>query len=524
MLALTIVVLLRRQTAKHLQHVRGVVIKGRCRARCETLQSRVSSELIESAIDAIIEIRSKEDILSEILNQQGSIKGKFPTIFTNLIYLEKGLNKKDSRKIIRRRSETVIKQKHVNRMKTLNRNWENSLRWLSGLGNEEDISEKSDRRKKKENKKRKSEGCMSSCREDLIRESSNDLPYVLFLVVSWLIGCNVVDVIILYSSNALLRSLLALLIATVSILGLYSGRLLSKSSSTKEFPDWLEEGITNSEKKTTKKKVKQTRIKKEVSKKPTPVSVKEKSAEKEIVFKDVVVVVDKKNCAEAVEESSFFSSPLTLETASSLTIEMPSPLTLETEVSLNTERCSQVAPEPYKRQQNETTLNNYSLQYLSKPFSDNSYITVPTDKQREEASRLLREYQKQQIEKLINKRKCVHSFQPKVLDSFNHNFPEATADDSSDYPFAHDLLLSNMLDDEEEVYSNTTSQPTLTNSSTLESICSSSTSNFGPLWGTRPWVHPPPISRNISLRSDKKPEREYEIWSQSSFTMAIPTA
>merc|ERR1712129_403487 len=121
-------------------------IKGRCRARCETLQSRVSSELIESAIDAIIEIRSKEDILSEILNQQGSIKGKFPTIFTNLIYLEKGLNKKDSRKIIRRRSETVIKQKHVNRMKTLNRNWENSLRWLSGLGNEEDISEKSDRR------------------------------------------------------------------------------------------------------------------------------------------------------------------------------------------------------------------------------------------------------------------------------------------------------------------------------------------------------------------------------------------
>merc|ERR1719291_85291 len=144
-------------------------------------------------------------------------------------------------------------------------------------------------------------------------------------------------------------------------------------------------------------------------------------------------------------------------------------------------------------------------------------------KQRDEALRLLREYQSAQISKIIKRRSSQNENNYAQVASFSKDWqlPEKSyhqeeIKNNDDYSFSDELLLSNMLDDDDDekddLSNSTISQPNaLTTSPVLTGVSSS-------IWGTTGF-----ISSNPWLNSNgcnKQNDREFELWSQSTLATA----
>lgn len=616
----------------------------RCSNRCDIVNSKPTFENTRSALISIILLRTNGNIVQKQKKSSSSHHNSdfrtyinkivqqhhtttIPIIFYKLWF--EGITSKEyeehTTSIFHKEDNRILSSstKGLYRMKTMNDNWESSLRWIVNWSGNDSWKERSNRHISREAK---------VCRKTCVNNLSNmdkeepekkELSDLLWSGLSWLIGCSYIHAISMYGSKVWLWHDSIVFIFQVVSCTLWLAIIkfifhyISCSSEKNMDYRWLDDELKHHVKKGSIKKNRQgsggdlkfslatSACYKDKRVTASKTSSKTEGSNSEILKQNDIIttptssskviqtqknhddddiapiptVVNSQSPQE--EDSESFSSSLTEPSIKSIPENNPKsnkfskkevvnkPRTVIARAANKTNRsttktskCNNasllsnnpvVLPSPTERQREEALrlLREYqsdvknvgSYRYNNKSNSLQSPLPSPTIKQREEALRLLREYQSAQISKIIKARSLaeiemtndVHiaSFrttatstdwkQQSEKDSFIPLQEEIKNND--DYSFSDELLLSNMLDDDDEKddLSNSTSisQPnTLTTSPVLTGVSKSNTGSSS-IWGTTGFITSPWISSSSNDGNGcKQHDREYELWSQSTLATA----
>merc|ERR1712151_722618 len=560
----------------------------RCSTRCDITKSKPTLENTRSAISTIISIRNGNIVQSQSSSHNNSDLRSYitkvvqqhhttiPIIFYKLWF--EGITSHSEEDDQRKENNRILSSstKGLYRMKTMNDNWESSLRWIVNWSSNDSWKSKSNRYVS-----RKEKVCKETCMNTIEKEepSKKEISDLFWSGISFLIGCSYIHAISMYGSKVWLwhDSIVfifqvvscTLWLAFIKFIFHYlscgeknrqssSGDNLKCSDSS---PCVKEKKamepiipIATADERSNRKILKSRDI---ITTRNVPISSPSKAIQTKNNHDDEIApiptVVSSQSSQE--EDSESFSSSLTDPSIKSIPedkscekkpikprtiVARPTKSNRSVKINNNNALSSNtplVLPSPTERQREEALrlLREYQSdakysssyqRYNNNSSSSSSSSSLPTMKQRDEALRLLREYQSAQISKIIKGRSSQNENNYAQVASFSKDWqlPEKSyhqeeIKNNDDYSFSDELLLSNMLDDDDDekddLSNSTISQPNaLTTSPVLTGVSSSTGSSS--IWGTTGFISSNPWMNGCNNKND----REFELWSQSTLATA----